>query len=169
MILWCSKRTAVPLHSQLTAGPCGFPHWVVLSDGRQGFRLGDLCRVRSKLWYFQSESEFHGKPQRQTHGPQLPGHTHRHKDTHRQTQSTGLMPPTKISDLQYPTYFSAKICNLTEQHPVLWLQIFFVIVGFRHSQHWVKVRERLWADFTHNNFIKIEAIKKKLSLTLFFV
>lgn len=83
---------AVPLHSQLTAGPCDFPLYtslcacVVLSNGRQGFTVGDLCRVRSKLWYFQSESEFHGKPQRQIYGPQLPVSAHRHKDTHRQTQ-----------------------------------------------------------------------------------
>ncbi len=63
--------------------PCGFPLYtsvclcVGLSDGRQGFRVGDLCCVRSKLWYFQSESQFHGKPQHQ-HDPQLPARTHTH-------------------------------------------------------------------------------------------
>lgn len=73
--------SAVLLHPPLPAGLWGFPLYtsvcvcVGLSDGRQGFRVGDLCCVRSKLWYFQSESQFHGKPQRQPHDPQLP-HTH---------------------------------------------------------------------------------------------
>lgn len=55
------------ISSPMTGGVCGFPlHTSVglsvgLSDGRQGFRLGDLSCVRSKLWYFQSESQFHGK------------------------------------------------------------------------------------------------------------
>lgn len=35
----------MPLHSQLTAGPCDFPLWVVLSDGRQGFRVEDLAAL----------------------------------------------------------------------------------------------------------------------------
>lgn len=64
---WPSAALPPTLPPPMTGGVCGFPlHTSVglsvgLSDGRQGFRLGDLSCVRSKLWYFQSESQFHGK------------------------------------------------------------------------------------------------------------
>lgn len=48
--LWCSS---VHLHALCVC--------VGLSDGRQGFMVRGLCYMRSKLWYFHSESQFHWK------------------------------------------------------------------------------------------------------------
>lgn len=84
--LVCFKTTSVKpnlvsQHFLVPTSLLGFPLYttvclsVGLSDGRQGFGLGDLFCVRSKLWYFQLEFQFHGKPQLQPHEPQSPPHT----------------------------------------------------------------------------------------------
>lgn len=75
------KPNLVSQHFLVPTSLLGFPLYttvclsVGLSDGRQGFGLGDLFCVRSKLWYFQLEFQFHGKPQLQPHEPQSPPHT----------------------------------------------------------------------------------------------
>lgn len=89
LITGCSS--AVPLHPQLSTGLCGFPLYtseclcVGLSDGRRGFKVGDLSCVRSKLWYFQSESQFHGKTTART--PRSPI-TNTHTRTHAEVAVT---------------------------------------------------------------------------------
>ena len=85
-----AERWSLWFSSVHPLGVCGG-----LSDGRQGFRVRDLFCVRSKLWYFQSESQFHGKtavwtPESPITSTHTHRHTHWHRDSHRHVHKQKL-------------------------------------------------------------------------------